>query len=262
MAILHEARQSAAEALKLAPTSQGCRGRSRACVCHGRRYGTSRVLGTRLRETLPAGHADAVALAACDSGAIGAGQKEPDCRLECPASSFSHRVGREFRSSTIFPASIQCMYAERHTWQPDKAAPPPPSSRRFSTTAALSGTAGRERWRIWEWLVPTPCSREPRRVRMPMPPASGHSPPTKISSPSGKTPTPTSPSSSKPKPSTRSCNSPRALCSHPAGAALQARCGLRGRGRSAVCDHVCGSWAGASRQVSGYRDGEDRTRVA
>ena len=51
----------------------GRRGRSRACVCHGGRYGTSRILGPRLRETLPAGHADAVALAACDSGAIGAG---------------------------------------------------------------------------------------------------------------------------------------------------------------------------------------------
>jgi hypothetical protein len=42
--------------------------------------------------------------------------------------------------------------------------------------------------------VPMPCSREPRRERTPMPPASGHSPPTKTSSPSGKTPTPTSPS--------------------------------------------------------------------
>ena len=38
------------------------------------------------------------------------------------------------------------------------------------------------------------CSLEPRRVQMPMPPASGRSPRTRISSPSGKTPTPTSPS--------------------------------------------------------------------
>jgi hypothetical protein len=35
--------------------------------------------------------------------------------------------------------------------------------------------------------------REPRRVRMPMQPAAGRSPPTKISSPSGKTPIPTFP---------------------------------------------------------------------
>ncbi|MGB8989930.1 MAG: hypothetical protein WCC37_25255 [Candidatus Sulfotelmatobacter sp.] len=51
-----------------------------------------------------------------------------------------------------------------------------------------------ELWRIWEWLVPTPCSREPRREPMPTPPASGRWPPTKIFSPSGKTLTPTSPS--------------------------------------------------------------------
>jgi hypothetical protein len=38
-----------------------------------------------------------------------------------------------------------CMYAERDTWQPDKAVLPPLSFRRFSTTAASSGTAGRER---------------------------------------------------------------------------------------------------------------------
>ena len=36
----------------------------------------------------------------------------------------------------------------------DRARKPPPSSRRFSTTAASSGTAGREPWRIWAWLVP------------------------------------------------------------------------------------------------------------
>ncbi len=40
-----------------------------------------------------------------------------------------------------------------------------------------------------------------------MQPASGLSPPTKISSPSGNTPTPTSPCSSKPRRKTRSCSS-------------------------------------------------------
>ena len=150
-----EARQSAAEALKLAPASQGVESRSRACVCHGGRYGASRILGARLGETLPAGHADAVALAACDSGAIGAEQKESGCRPECPASCFPHRVGANCVRHQYFLPLSTYMYAERHTWQPDRAALPPPSFRRFSTTAASSGTAGRERWRIWEWLVPT-----------------------------------------------------------------------------------------------------------
>ena len=91
-----KARLAAAKALKIAPDKSGCRGRSGACVCHGGRYSTSRVLGPRLRKTLPAGHADAVALAARDSGTIVAGQKEPGCRIECVASCFNHRV-REHR---------------------------------------------------------------------------------------------------------------------------------------------------------------------
>jgi hypothetical protein len=33
---------------------------------------------------------------------------------------------------------------------------PPRSFRKLSTIAGSSGTAGRERWPIWEWLVPTP----------------------------------------------------------------------------------------------------------
>jgi hypothetical protein len=47
------------------------------------------------------------------------------------------------------------MSAEKRTWRPDRAVLPPPSFRRFSTTAASCGIAGRERWRIWEWLAPT-----------------------------------------------------------------------------------------------------------
>ena len=68
-----EARRSAAEALNLAPTSQGVGSRSRAGICHGGRCGESRVPGSRPGETLPAGHSNAVALAARDPGAIGAG---------------------------------------------------------------------------------------------------------------------------------------------------------------------------------------------
>ena len=45
-------------------------------------------------------------------------------------------------SSPIFPASIPRMYADKHTWQPDRAVLPPPNFKRFSTTAESSGTAG------------------------------------------------------------------------------------------------------------------------
>src|SRR5579863_6622062 len=95
----------------------------------------------------------------------------------------------------------------RRIWQRGRAALPPPSSRRFSTIAALCGTAGQERWHIWEWREQMRCKPKLHKARMPMQPAFARSPPTRISSLSGKTPTLTSPSSSKPRRSTRSCNS-------------------------------------------------------
>jgi hypothetical protein len=84
-----------------------------------------------------------------------------------------------------FVANISCLYpvyvhGEAY-WQRDRARLPPPSSRKFSTTPASSGTAGPEPWRIWAWLAPMPCRRELRKEPTPMLPASGHSPPTRIS---------------------------------------------------------------------------------
>jgi tetratricopeptide (TPR) repeat protein len=81
-----EARQTATEALKLAPTSQGTE--SEAALAFAMAGDTARA--ESLAQALPAGHADAVALAACDSGAIGAVPKESGCRPEYPASCFTH----------------------------------------------------------------------------------------------------------------------------------------------------------------------------
>ena len=89
-----EARQISGRGFEACSHESRNRKRSRACVRHGGRYGTSRVPGARLREALPAGHADAVALAARDSGAIGTGQKESGSRPESSAGChFPHRVG-------------------------------------------------------------------------------------------------------------------------------------------------------------------------
>ena len=89
--------------------------------------------------------------------------KNPAAALSALQAASAHRVRDRFRSSAISPASIRPTFAERRIWPPDRATLPPPSFRRFSTTAASSGTAGRERWRIWEWRVRMPCSRELRR---------------------------------------------------------------------------------------------------
>jgi len=84
-----------------------------------------------------------------------------------------------------FVTNLSCLipptFAARPISRLDRATLPLSNFRRFSTTVASSGTAGRERWHIWAWLVPTLCKQELRRERMPMPPECVRSPPTKIS---------------------------------------------------------------------------------
>ena len=173
----------------------GRRGRSRACVCHGGRYGASRVFGARPRETLPSGHADAVALAARDSGAIGAGQKECGCRTDIPASRLPPiELGADcVRRQSFLPLSDVC--ARRgilgsRTGQCSRRRVPEDSRPQRHRLELLDGSVGASGSGSCQCLA----GEEPRRERMPMPPASGRSPPTKISSHSGKTPTPIFPS--------------------------------------------------------------------
>src|SRR5579862_9143317 len=98
-----------------------------------------------------------------------------------------------FPLSTKSPVSIQPTFVARHTWQRGRAMLPLPSFRRFSITAASSGIAGRERWRVWELRVRTLSKRKPRKAQPPMLSASVHSPPTRTTSPSVHKPPPTSP---------------------------------------------------------------------
>jgi len=106
-----------------APTSQGVEVESALAFAMAGGHGTSRVIGPRPRETLSAAQSDAVALGASDSGAIVAGQEEPDCCPNCTASRFLIELG-----SIPFVANISClyptMYTERHTCQPDRAVLP------------------------------------------------------------------------------------------------------------------------------------------
>jgi Tfp pilus assembly protein PilF len=189
-----EARQPAAEALKMAPTSQGVEVEAALAFAmagdtaraesmaqdSGKRYS----LDTQMQSLwLPAIQAE-----------LALDKKNPAAAVTALQATIPPiELGQIAFVSNIL-ASIRRMFMARHTWQRDRARKPPPSSRKFSATAGSSGTAGRERWRIWAWLAPMPCRREPRRARMPMPPASGRSQPTKTSSHSGKTPTLTSPS--------------------------------------------------------------------
>jgi hypothetical protein len=165
-----EAWQTAAEALKLAPASQGVEVEATLAFCHGGRYGTSRVVGSRFGKRCPLDTQTQSLWLPAIQAQLALDRKNPSAALSAAQSVSPSSLG-QLSSSPIFPASIMCTYAERHTWQPNRATLPPPSFRRFSTTAASSGIAGRSHWRILDWLVPTPRNREPRREQMPMPPA-------------------------------------------------------------------------------------------
>ena len=70
-------------------------------------YSASRVFGSRFRETFPARHSDAVALAASDSGAIGAGwrQKKPALALKALPAASPVEFGLKQSGS-----NISCLY--------------------------------------------------------------------------------------------------------------------------------------------------------
>ena len=134
-----EARRAAAEALKLAPASQSVEVEAAIAFAKAGDTVQAESLAQLLGKQLSAGHPDAVALAACDSGTTGAGQKESGYRSECPAICFAHRVGQHsVRHQSFLPLS------DVHSWRSILGSrtgqlPPPPSFRRFSTTAASSG---------------------------------------------------------------------------------------------------------------------------
>ncbi len=104
-----EAKQSAAGALKLDPASPGAESQAALAFAMAGDAPASRILSPRLRETLPTGHPDAVALAAGDSGAIGTGQKESRSRPGCPAGSVTDRVWQHpVHRRCFLPLSCVC----------------------------------------------------------------------------------------------------------------------------------------------------------
>jgi eukaryotic-like serine/threonine-protein kinase len=90
-----EARQSAEAALKLVPTSQGVESEAALAFAITGDIERAESLAQDPEQTLPAGCADAVSLAACNSGASRAGQKKSGRRHYCPASCFIRRDGRD-----------------------------------------------------------------------------------------------------------------------------------------------------------------------
>ena len=178
-----EGRQRAAEAFKLAPTSQATE--SEAALAFALAGDTARAesIAQDLGKRFPLDTQMQSIWLPAIQGQLALDKKNPALALNLlQAATSPVELG-----IIDFSNSISCLYPAYVRGQAylaaGQGAQPPPSFRRFSTTAVSSGTAGLEPWRIWEWLAPMLWNRERRRARMPMRPACGHSPPTKISSP-------------------------------------------------------------------------------
>ena len=192
-----ESRQAAAKTLRLAPASPGAgveaavafalAGDGARAESLAQDLGKRFPLDTQMQSIwLPVVHAQ-----------VALNRKKPALALNILQAASPIELGNICSSPTV-PASTTFLCAERHTWQPDRVVPLRLSFRRFSTTAASSGTAGREHWRTWASLAPTPCKATPPKPRRPI----------RLSSRFGKTPTLTFRFSSLPRRSTRSFNSP------------------------------------------------------
>jgi tetratricopeptide (TPR) repeat protein len=193
-----EARQSAAEALKLVPTSLSVE--VEAALAFAMAGDTTRAesLAQDLEKRFPLNTQMQSLWLPAIQAQLALDKRirllpSLTCKLLLPPSSWG-----KFRSSTIFPASIRRTFAERHTLAAGQGSA---AAAEFQKIIDHSGIV----WNCWTGAlahlgVARANALQARTFlaaageRMPTPPASGRSLPTKISSPSGKTPTPTSPS--------------------------------------------------------------------
>jgi tetratricopeptide (TPR) repeat protein len=142
-----EARKSAAEALNLAPTSPAVGSEAALAFAMAGNTARAQSLARDLGKRFPLDtQMQSLWLPAIQAQLL-LDKKNPASALNTLQAASPIELGEIL---FVINISIRCMYAERHTWQPDRGVLPPPSFRRFSITAASSGTAGRERWRIWE----------------------------------------------------------------------------------------------------------------
>ena len=96
-----EARQSAAEALKLVPASQGVEAEAALAFAMAGDAARADSPGTRPGKRSPLDTLMHSLWLPAIQAQLALDKKEPDCRLECVASCFRHRVGT-IPSSTIF----------------------------------------------------------------------------------------------------------------------------------------------------------------
>ncbi len=202
-----EARKLAAEALKLAPTSQGAESEAAlAFAMAGDTNARAESLTRDLGKRFPLGYPNAIAVAACDSGPISDESEESNSCCDHFASGKAYRIGDD----SILPqrsVSLSCVWARRSifgSWA---------RQRRCSRISENS----RSQWDCLELLDGSvgasgrgsrqcPPGENLARSRCRCRTRPGARRLQRFSSHSGKTPTPTFQSKSKPKLSTPSCS--------------------------------------------------------
>ena len=189
-----EARQSAAEALKLAPASQGVE--SEAALAFAMAGDTARAesLAQDLGKRFPLDTQMQSLWLPAIQAQLALDKKNPAAALNTLQAASPIELGQ-----IPFVNNISCLYPRVCTRRGILGSR---TRQRCRRRVSEDSRPQRHRLELLDGSVGASgsgsCQRlageEPRRERMPMPPASGRSPPTKISSRSGKTPTPTSPS--------------------------------------------------------------------
>ena len=95
-----------AEALKLAPASQGAESRSRACVCHGGRYGPGRVSGQDLGKRFPLDTQMQSLWLPAIQAQLALDKKDSASALTALQAYFTDRIG----ANCVVANNISCLY--------------------------------------------------------------------------------------------------------------------------------------------------------
>jgi hypothetical protein len=143
-----QARQSAEQALKLAPTSQGAESEAMLAFAMGGDTVRAKTLAGDLEKPFSLDTQVQSLWLAAIQAQVALDKRNPAAALNAVQASAPIELG-----GIQFVNNTSCLY---HVYihgeaylAATRAALRPQSFRRFSTTAASSGTARRERWRIW-----------------------------------------------------------------------------------------------------------------
>jgi tetratricopeptide (TPR) repeat protein len=135
-----EARQSATEALKLAPSSQGVGVEAALALAMSGDAARAESLAQDLGKRYPLDTQMQSLWLPAIQAQVELSKKNPAAALQGASAIELEQIG--------FVANISCLYHVYVRGDAYLAVLPPPSFKKFSTTAALCGIAGREHWRV------------------------------------------------------------------------------------------------------------------